>query len=144
MFCHVIVPPLRTRRCVCTPQYEYLWADGLKVKKPVRLAAPEYINALFDWIEAQVRPRCSASSGTPLRPQSRAMQHPHVHVARVHLSAAASSCSLLCIHTQSMFARQQMGSQNEEAHQVMSFYHQVAQLLHANQSVLGAHVRVRC
>ncbi|KAK9833427.1 hypothetical protein WJX81_004170 [Elliptochloris bilobata] len=36
------------------PKYEYLWADGLKVKKPVRLAAPEYINALFDWIEAQM------------------------------------------------------------------------------------------
>jgi len=35
-------------------QYEYLWADGLKVRKPVRLAAPDYINALFDWIEAQV------------------------------------------------------------------------------------------
>ena len=37
-----------------TTQYEYLWADGVRVKKPVRLAAPDYINALFDWIEAQV------------------------------------------------------------------------------------------
>lgn len=36
-------------------QYEYLWADGVKVKKPVRLTAPEYINALCDWIETQVR-----------------------------------------------------------------------------------------
>ena len=35
-------------------QYEYLWADGVKVKKPVRLSAPDYINALFDWVEAQV------------------------------------------------------------------------------------------
>ena len=25
--------------------------------KPVRLTAPEYINALCDWIESQVRPR---------------------------------------------------------------------------------------
>jgi hypothetical protein len=35
-------------------QYEYLWADGVKVKKPVKLTAPQYIDALFDWIEAQV------------------------------------------------------------------------------------------
>jgi hypothetical protein len=35
-------------------QYEYLWADGVRVKKPIRLTAPEYINALCDWIESQV------------------------------------------------------------------------------------------
>ena len=37
-------------------QYEYLWADGVKVKKPIKLTAPQYINALFDWIEDQVPP----------------------------------------------------------------------------------------
>lgn len=47
----------------CTPQscpsmsagekYEYLWADGVKVKKPIKLPAPQYVNALFDWIEEQ-------------------------------------------------------------------------------------------
>lgn len=35
-------------------KYEYLWADGVKYKKPVRLSAPEYIEKLFDWIEAQM------------------------------------------------------------------------------------------
>ena len=35
-------------------QYEYLWADP-KYRKPVRLPAPEYISALFDWLEVQVR-----------------------------------------------------------------------------------------
>ncbi len=35
-------------------QYEYLWADGVKYKKPVRLSAPEYIDKLFDWIDTQV------------------------------------------------------------------------------------------
>lgn len=35
-------------------KYEYLWADGVKIKKPVRLSAPEYIDKLFDWIEAQI------------------------------------------------------------------------------------------
>jgi hypothetical protein len=37
-------------------QYEYLWADNIKVKRPIRLAAQDYTNALFDWIEAQVGP----------------------------------------------------------------------------------------
>lgn len=40
-------------------QYEYLWADGVKVKKPTRLPAPEYVNNLFDWIESQVSPSAS-------------------------------------------------------------------------------------
>ncbi|KAL6761345.1 cytokinesis-related protein [Haematococcus lacustris] len=35
-------------------KYEYLWADGVKVRKPIRLSAPEYIDKLFDWIEAQI------------------------------------------------------------------------------------------
>lgn len=35
-------------------QYEYLWADGMKIKRPTRMSAPEYINSLFDWIESQV------------------------------------------------------------------------------------------
>lgn len=39
---------------VCCMQYEYLWADGVKYKKPVRLSAPEYVDKLFDWIEDQV------------------------------------------------------------------------------------------
>lgn len=36
-------------------QYEYLWADGIKYRKPVRLSAPQYMEKLFDWIEVQVR-----------------------------------------------------------------------------------------
>eukprot|EP00884_Botryococcus_braunii_P021987 jgi/Botrbrau1/8472/Bobra.0237s0089.2 len=36
------------------PKYEYLWADNVKVKKPIRLTAQDYTNALFDWIEAQL------------------------------------------------------------------------------------------
>jgi len=35
-------------------KYEYHWADGVKVKKPIRVSAPEYINKLFDWIEEQL------------------------------------------------------------------------------------------
>lgn len=37
---------------LATNKYEYLWADGVKVKKPIQLPAPDYINRLFDWIES--------------------------------------------------------------------------------------------
>ena len=36
------------------PSYEYLWADGVKVKTPIKLSAPRYVNALFDHIEEQI------------------------------------------------------------------------------------------
>ncbi len=36
------------------PTTEYLWADGARGRAPARLAAPDYVNALFDWAEAQL------------------------------------------------------------------------------------------
>lgn len=36
------------------PQYEYLWADGVKVKKPIKVSAPEYVDLLMSWVEAQL------------------------------------------------------------------------------------------
>jgi MOB kinase activator 1 len=36
------------------PQFEYLWADGARVKTPIKLSAPDYINSLFDWVEEQL------------------------------------------------------------------------------------------
>lgn len=44
-----------TQACARAVQYEYLWADGVKVKKPMKLPAPQYVDTLFDWIEEQVR-----------------------------------------------------------------------------------------
>lgn len=35
-------------------KYEYLWADGVKVRKPIKCSAPAYVNSLFDWIENQM------------------------------------------------------------------------------------------
>jgi MOB kinase activator 1 len=32
----------------------YLWADGKKVKKPVEMSAPEYIENLFEWVFEQM------------------------------------------------------------------------------------------
>ena len=33
------------------PQYEYLWADEVRHKKPVKLSAPEYILTLVEWVD---------------------------------------------------------------------------------------------
>lgn len=34
--------------------YEYLWMDGLKYKKPTPVPAPEYVELLMAWVEAQI------------------------------------------------------------------------------------------
>jgi MOB kinase activator 1 len=32
--------------------YEYLWEDGVKYKRPTKLPAPEYVDALMNWAQA--------------------------------------------------------------------------------------------
>ncbi|EDQ88676.1 uncharacterized protein MONBRDRAFT_35182 [Monosiga brevicollis MX1] len=36
------------------PKYEYQWADGVNVKRPIRCSAPEYIDFLMTWVQAQL------------------------------------------------------------------------------------------
>lgn len=36
------------------PSYEYLWADGIRVKKPIKVSAPEYVDLLMSWVETQL------------------------------------------------------------------------------------------
>eukprot|EP00013_Stygamoeba_regulata_P027077 CAMPEP_0177663642 /NCGR_PEP_ID=MMETSP0447-20121125/20031_1 /TAXON_ID=0 /ORGANISM="Stygamoeba regulata, Strain BSH-02190019" /LENGTH=127 /DNA_ID=CAMNT_0019169485 /DNA_START=361 /DNA_END=744 /DNA_ORIENTATION=+ len=33
------------------PKYEYLWADGVTVKKATAMPAPEYVDNLMTWIQ---------------------------------------------------------------------------------------------
>jgi MOB kinase activator 1 len=33
---------------------QYLWADGVKVKKPIKVSAPEYVDLLMTWVESQL------------------------------------------------------------------------------------------
>merc|ERR1711916_165241 len=33
------------------PKYEYMWADGKKVKKPVRVSASDYVDLLMAWVQ---------------------------------------------------------------------------------------------
>eukprot|EP01137_Pigoraptor_chileana_P006682 Opistho-2@51283 len=36
------------------PKYEYHWADGTTVKKPIKCTAPEYIDFLMTWVQNQL------------------------------------------------------------------------------------------
>jgi MOB kinase activator 1 len=36
------------------PKYEYRWADGVQIKKPLEVSAPKYVEYLMDWIEGQL------------------------------------------------------------------------------------------
>jgi hypothetical protein len=36
------------------PRYEYHWGDGVKIKKPIRVSAPEYVDYLMTWIQSQL------------------------------------------------------------------------------------------
>jgi len=35
-------------------QFEYRWADGVKVKTPIVVSAPEYVDLLMSWVETQL------------------------------------------------------------------------------------------
>ena len=39
------LPPLR---------YEYHWADGKTVKKPIKCSAPKYVDYLMNWVQEQL------------------------------------------------------------------------------------------
>ncbi|CAL5443429.1 unnamed protein product [Camellia sinensis] len=41
-------------RIVFLVLYEYRWADGVTIKKPIEVSAPKYVEYLMDWIEAQL------------------------------------------------------------------------------------------
>ena len=36
------------------PKFEYLWADGASVKKPIKCSAPKYIDYLMTWVQNQL------------------------------------------------------------------------------------------
>ncbi|KAE8796129.1 MOB kinase activator-like 1A [Hordeum vulgare] len=35
-------------------KFEYRWADGVQIKKPIEVSAPKYVEYLMDWIEVQL------------------------------------------------------------------------------------------
>jgi len=36
------------------PKYEYHWADGVEIKKPIKVTAPQYVEYLMTWVQKQL------------------------------------------------------------------------------------------
>jgi hypothetical protein len=43
-----------TKELLLSCRYEYRWADGVLIKKPIEVSAPKYVEYLMDWIEGQL------------------------------------------------------------------------------------------
>ncbi|XP_018465448.2 MOB kinase activator-like 1B [Raphanus sativus] len=50
--------------------YEYRWADGVAIKKPITVSAPEYVEYLMNWTESQINSEAifPQKSGVPFPP----------------------------------------------------------------------------
>ncbi|CAM0873319.1 unnamed protein product [Alopecurus aequalis] len=54
-------------------RYEYRWADGVKIKMPIEVSAPKYVEYLMDWIENQLDDKSTFPQklGAPFPPNFR-------------------------------------------------------------------------
>ena len=52
------------------PKYEYMWADGQTVKKPISCSAPRYVDYLLTWVPQGVHKESAQRQSwlTPLAP----------------------------------------------------------------------------
>lgn len=46
--------PVKCEVMSAGPKYEYHWADGVKIKKPIKCSAPDYIDYLMTWVQCQL------------------------------------------------------------------------------------------
>lgn len=44
--------PQNCPRMLATEEYEYLWQDGVKFKRPTKMSAPGYVEQLMNWVQA--------------------------------------------------------------------------------------------
>ncbi|XP_058079628.1 MOB kinase activator-like 1A [Magnolia sinica] len=44
--------PINCPTMTAGSKYEYRWADGVQIKKPIEVSAPKYVEYLMDWIES--------------------------------------------------------------------------------------------
>jgi len=49
-FCTPVTCPVMS----AGPKYEYLWADGVKYKKPIKCCACEYVDYMMTWVQSQL------------------------------------------------------------------------------------------
>lgn len=54
MLCRRDVERLLARLRWCRPKYEYMWADGQAIKRPMAVSAPRYVDYLMTWVQNQL------------------------------------------------------------------------------------------
>ena len=53
--CIEVEPLLYLKTDLLLPfRYEYHWADGTTIKKPIKCSAPKYIDYLMTWVQDQL------------------------------------------------------------------------------------------
>jgi Mob1/phocein family len=57
--------------------FEYLWEDGVKYKRPTKLAAPDYVDALMNWAQSLLDDE--AIFPNKIGKHSNVVCPPHVH-----------------------------------------------------------------
>jgi len=79
------------------PRFEYRWADGKVVKKPIEVSAPEYVDRLMNWVEDQLEDELmfpksggGGGGGGGIMSPSNSMQTEEVDAASRGAAAAAA------------------------------------------------------
>ncbi|CAL5360897.1 unnamed protein product [Camellia sinensis] len=95
-FCTASSCPLMT----AGPKYEYRWADGVTIKKPIEVSASKYVEYLMDWIEAQlddksIFPQKLGASFPPnfqdvVKTIFKRLFHVYVHIYHTHFEKIVS------------------------------------------------------
>ena len=77
--------------CVCVCALQYLWMDGVAMKKPTAVSAPRYVDLLLTWVESQLNDEkgCAGSRGSC----THTAQQPRVPPSSPPLLAAVRCCS---------------------------------------------------
>ncbi|CAL5439067.1 unnamed protein product [Camellia sinensis] len=95
-FCTASSCPLMT----AGPKYEYRWAGGVTIKKPIEVSASKYVEYLMDWIEAQlddksIFPQKLGASFPPnfqdvVKTIFKQLFHVYVHIYHTHFEKIVS------------------------------------------------------
>ena len=59
-------------RCVSWPACRFLWCDGVKIRKPIAVSAPQYVDLLMTWVESQLNDEEVGAASTRSRQLSAA------------------------------------------------------------------------
>ena len=81
------------------PKYEYMWADGAQIRKPIAVSAPRYVDYLMTWVQGQLDDERLFPTQNGVRPEPTkpwaVRGHPEIAVHRFESSALPSEARLV-------------------------------------------------